>query len=259
MTNNIDEVIKEVRIQLLRYIGFKKKADPEAEQVLYFTTHSDERKYFSHRYSLSVPKSLERSKVAFVSMNSSGLLQQIIKEINFQDTFEELIGRYISTGLVKIVNNTYEIHVSVIKRHWLDCAVSFQVFFTMLQAPLHGKEWVTFNDYLRSIEAAHQKNIVNAFLSSKHKKKLGVMMRIQKLLCIFYIVFFCIVEYEVKQMDAGGLIKVMQLGHRMQKTMDKEIIELANEFMTRANKIRKEDRVIITFQEFKNLLLNSVF
>lgn len=259
MTNNFDDVIKEVKTQLLKYIGLKKKIDPEAEQILYFTTRSDERKYFSYRYSLSLPKNPERSNVAFVSMNSSGLLQQIIKEINFQETFEELIERYMNTGLVRIVNNAYEIHVSIIKRHWLDCAVAFQVFFTMLQAPLHGKEWVTFGDYLRSIEAAHQRSIVNAFLSNKQKKKLGLMMRIQKLLCMFYVVFFCVVEYEVKQIDVGGLIKVMQLGHRMQKTMDKEIIELANEFMTRANKIRKEDRAIITFQEFKSLLLNSVF
>ncbi|OMJ76912.1 hypothetical protein SteCoe_23616 [Stentor coeruleus] len=259
MTSNFDDVIKEIKTQLLRYIGLKKKVYPEAEQVLYFTTHSDERRYFSLRYSLAIPKNPERSRVAFVSMNSSGLLQQIVKEINFQETFEVLVGKYMNTGLVRIVNNSYEIHVSIIKRHWLDCAVAFQVFFTMLQAPLHGKEWVTFGDYLKSIEAAHQKNIVNAFLSGKQKKKLSVMMRIQKLLCIFYIVFFCIVEYDVKQMDVGGLIKVMLLGHRMQNTMDKKISGLANEFMTRANKMRKEDRMIITFQEFKNLLLNSVF
>ena len=49
----------------------------------------------------------------------------------------------------------------------------------------------------------------------------------------------------------------MELAHRMQKTTEQELVKLVDNFFNRANNRRKEVKLIITFQEFRSLLLNS--
>ena len=49
----------------------------------------------------------------------------------------------------------------------------------------------------------------------------------------------------------------LRLAHRMQKTTEQELVKLVDNFFNRANNRRKEVKLIITFQEFRSLLLNS--
>ena len=258
-----EEIFAELKRQMLRFMGFKKKVlrrDVE-EVVIFFDSRSVEKDLHTLRYSLAVPRSVERSNTAFMTMNDQNFLRQNCrkKEFRMENTFNVLQEIAKEAGLYRITSNVSEIHIVIVKKYWFDCCVSFQIFFNVLLAPVQGKEWVSCEDFMRCMEAIHQKNVFRGFFSEKQDKKLSNMMRFQKFLCNVYAVCFCVVEFEYKYMDVECLIVVMELINRMQKTKEQDIINLATSFMERANKRRKEISPYITFQEFKALIFNSAF
>ena len=159
---------------------------------------------------------------------------------------------------MRIIKNKEFIHTSLIIRFWLDCYVSSQVFLSMLMAPLKDKEWLSFEDFTKSIETINQRNVFRAFFSEKEDKKFATTMRIQKLLCKVYLVFFRLVEYDIKHMNVQGLIKVIELSNRNVKAKEKDIQQLAEGFIQRANQKRKAISTVISVSEFYDLLVTSL-
>lgn len=259
--NDQRELIEQLKIQMLRFIGFKKKGFSQStqEEVLFFDMFAKDKNYCMYRYSVELPKNTAKHLMPFSTMGTPDEYIQSIRKNSFamENCFFTIRDMYLGTELTRVINDTTEIHMVVVKQYWFDCCVSFQIFLNMLMAPIQHKEWINSDDFLKSMEAVHQKNVFRGFFSEKQDKKLSSMMRYQKILCKLYLVFFCVVEFEYKEIDLNCLITIIELSHRMQKTKEKDLINLAKNFLERANKKRKEIRACITFKEFKDLIYNS--
>ena len=253
-----DGIIFQLRNEISKYLGFKKKTTPEHKNSLDFDSFQG-KNFFLYRYSLGFPRNNERNFIQFSSMNNDSNIQKNIKNNSFSliNSFNMIKEKYSNSGLIRSVNDHTEIHICLIKQYWFDCCVSFSIFLKILLAPISQKEWILLEDFCRSIEAVQQKNVCRAFFSQKEDKKFNSMMRLQKFLCKNYSVFFCVVEFEYNEIDESGLIKVFELANRTQKTSEKDLVNIARHFLIRANNRRKEVRPVIRFEEFMALVLNS--
>jgi hypothetical protein len=254
-----NEGFDDLKKEILKYIGFILKSSDCKK--LNNDTFAGEKNFFMYRYSLATFRVVENKNLAYSTMaNEPVPLSHKKKEpFTIDGIFVSLKNKYADTGFVRMSNKVTEIHIYVIKQYWFDCCVSFQGFFNMLMAPMQGKTWVNCEDFLRSIEAVHQRNICRIFLPPKEEKKISMNLKIQKFLCKGYLVFFCVVQNEYVEMNIESLIKVAELSNRMCKAKQHDALTIANTFLTRANNRRKEVRSYITLKEFIALLLSSSF
>lgn len=252
--------IHDLKKKILQFIGFRKKRALMVFDELVLVeeisqTDPNSTRTFSH-------PAVDRESFILSCLPSQSVLFPCKDTDSFslKAVFDSIKDRFSSTGLIRIDGNRNEseIHISIITQFWLDCFVAFQVFLNTLLAPIRDKQWVQYEDFVKSIDAVHQKNVCRAFFSSKQDKKFSSTVRVQKLLCNVYLVYFCIVEFELKEIDLSALIKVFQLAHRMPKSKEIELNTLAKGFMTRADQRRKYQKHSIAFKEFYSLLITSL-
>lgn len=252
--------IPDLKKIILQYLGFcKKKSQSQLNELVLVEVKSQPDEFMSKSFCV---EHLDRESFILSCLPSQSLLlpSKDPENFSFKAIFDSIKQKFQTTGLIRIDGNRNEaeIHISIITQFWLDCFVTFQVFLNMLLAPIRDKEWIQYEDFLKSIDAVHQKNVCRAFFSTKQDKKFSATVRVQKLLCTNYLVYFCIVEYEVKKIDLKGLIKVLELAHKMPKSREKELKILAEGFIHKANQLRKYQKTTISLKEFYSLLISSL-
>jgi len=252
--------IPDLKKIILQYLGLcKKKSISQLNELELVEVKSLPDPFTSKSFSVD---HIDRESFILSCLPSQSLLlpSKDPEIFSFKAVFYSIMQKFRSTGLIRIDGNRNEaeIHISIISQFWLDCFVTFQVFLNMLLAPIRDKEWIQYEDFLKSIDAVHQKNVCRAFFSTKQDKKFSATVRVQKLLCTYYLVYFCIVEFEVNQIDLKGLIKVVGLAHRMSKSREKELKILAEGFIYKANQHRKYQKPSISLKEFYSLLISSL-
>lgn len=252
--------ISDLKKKILQFLGYRKKKSlmvfnelvlvEEISQPTSITTRT-----FSHQ-------KIDRESFILSCLPSQSVLFPCKDTDSFslKAVFDSIKDKFSSTGLIRIDGNRNEseIHISIITQFWLDCFVAFQVFLNTLLAPIRDKQWIQYEDFVKSVDAVHQKNVCRAFFSSKQDKKFSSTVKVQKLLCNYYLVYFCIVEFELKDVDLNALIKVFQLAHRMPRSKEHELATLAKGFMSRADQRRKYQKGSITIKEFYSLLITSL-
>lgn len=248
----------ELKIQILKYLGhqLKKSLDLQFDHP-HPIPASGSRHLYRHSMQLA-PVSIERDNTK--SQNSKTMLSATSPSDSFYltDIFNTLYESNKHSEFVRINKDLKEVHISLLKKFWFNSCVTFQVFYNMLLAPIKNKDWINGTDFLRSIEATHQKNVFRPFVPEKSDQKFNEGIRIQQFLCILYLVYFCLVDFEYGEMSIDGIVCVLRLTRRMGKNSENDLVKLANNFLIIANKMRKEKKTHITFMEFLGVLLNKL-
>ena len=149
-----------------------------------------------------------------------------------------------------------EIHIVAIKQFWLDCYVSDENFMTLLYESLAHKIWIKLEEFTKSIENAQKTSAHKTFSLKRYDKKANKVFQIEKMICIFYLVFFTFLQFEVgSSLDKNNLFKVLCLANKKEHT---QLHIWAEQFISGANKIRKDKKDSINFQEFVTLLINQI-
>lgn len=103
----------------------------------------------------------------------------------FESIFQSKVEQYRGTSWVKKVNGQDSLHSEILNQIWLDCYVSDQGFMNLLVNPVQKFTWVGFQDFLKCLEAIHQKTFGHFFFPKRYGKKSKTLFRVQKLLCKF--------------------------------------------------------------------------
>ncbi len=180
ITNNMND-LNSLKLEISRFFGFRKKQILKTIDRSLLNSKANTKHL--NRFSIQIPNQgldFKRSLEVNKSVVSATLP---IETFTLSETFDLLFNENMSTGLCRVFNSQKEVHLSIIKHFWFDSCVTFQVFFNILLAPINGKQWVTENDFLRSIEATHSKNMCRAFVPEKDERKFSSGMRIQQFLC----------------------------------------------------------------------------
>jgi len=248
----------ELKTQILKYLGYQVKKSLESQYDSPNSIPPPGSKYL-YRHSMQLaPVSIDRD--INKSLTSKTMLSATSPCDSFYltDIFNTLYESNKHSQLVRLNKDQKEVHISLLKKFWFNSCVTFQVFYNMLLAPIKNKDWISSIDFLRSIEATHQKNVFRPFMPEKSDQKFNEGMRIQQFVCILYLVYFCLVDCEYGEMNIEGIMCVLRLTRRMGKNSESDLAKLANSFLIIANKMRKEIKTHITFWEFLTVLLNKL-
>lgn len=249
----------DIKRQILIYIGYKAKIASELEDQYSYTNSYSVNSKSGYRHSMNISTMTTRNCLLISQMSKSMVEPTFISDsFSLNDVFTALFESSKHSDLVRVCKNEKEIHLVLLKRFWFSSCVMLQVFYNILLAPLQKKEWVNCMDFLRSIEATYQKNVLSSFVHSKDLKKFSENMRIQQFLCILYLVYFCVVEFNYGEMNIHGLVSVLRLTKRMSKNIGDDLLKIARKIFEYANKSKTEIKNHITLKEFYSVLLNKL-
>lgn len=174
-------------------------------------------------------------------------------EKTIENVFKSLVLKYKGTSWLKEVSQP-ELHIVALKQFWLDCYVSDQLFMKLLFNSLPEKLWITEYGFTCTIESVQRASAFTFFSLRRYDKKIQKNSKLKKLICKFYLVFFCFLQQEVgPRLNKDNLIKVLTMADKKEKN---QVSMLADGLLSNANKLRKSVRESISFDEFIILILS---
>ena len=132
-------------------------------------------------------------------------------------------------------------------------------FFTLMMLPIGKDKWVTVDKFVKSFECIHKQTLEKAsFFYQEKNSDFKRNSAIQRMICRVYLVFFKLVEnYCGGPLEENDLTFVLGMALKSKKKV-KDYREMAKNTFSRLEKNCGEKKVLISFQEFFDILLERV-
>lgn len=181
----------------------------------------------------------------------------IEQTLTLHNIFNKLADDYNDTAWVKKSKDSSNCEISVVllKQYLLDCWVYDARLFSLLQSPVRNQSWLTPDTFIKCHEEIHIGSSWTIFQNRKLKHSERDNMMKQKLLCKFYIVFFCVVAYDEKEeLDREGLKRALNM---VEKQSNMHLEMYADLYLSKLRETRPRDASKITFKEYFEIITSK--